>query len=152
VPSLRQSSLIIKCGFFGGGDNNSSINNNSFDINDVWSSPDGINWTQEPQLAPWEARDSFAALAWNNQLWVIQGEDGFGETGDIWCSPDGVNWTQSTAAVPIARFGFGAFVFNNQMWEMGGGTRSALYPTWNDVWYMQTNFTALNQLYLFQKQ
>jgi len=134
-----------------GGYDNSGINN-SYDINDVWSSPDGVNWTQAPKLAPWEARDSFAALVWNGRMWIMGGEDGFAEFSDVWSSPDGVNWTQSTAAAPSPRLGLGAVVFNNQMWEMGGGIDSSLYPNYNDVWYLQTNSTALNRLYFFQKQ
>ena len=43
-------------------------------LNDVWSSSDGVNWTQE-QSAPWSARRSHTAVVFDNKIWVIGGRD-----------------------------------------------------------------------------
>ena len=93
-------------------------------FNDVWSSADGVNWTQVTPGAAWEARDGFIALNFAYRMWVIGGEG----RRDVWSSPDGKTWTQTTAAAdwPERRSG-GGLVFDGKMWIFGGLER-------NDVW------------------
>jgi hypothetical protein len=92
--------------------------------NDVWSSSDGASWVQVTNSARWSARAGFAAVAFNNQMWVLGGS-GF---SDVWSSSDGANWTRVTNAAPWgARSGLQAVAFNGQMWVLGGGS-------YNDVW------------------
>ena len=64
--------------------------------NDVWSSSDGINWTQATANAPWTARQEYTSVVFNNKMWVLGGYDG-SYKNDVWSSSDGVNWTQATA-------------------------------------------------------
>ncbi|HTC20880.1 MAG TPA: hypothetical protein VK859_08530, partial [bacterium] len=111
------------------------------EYNDVWASPNGVNWTSMNSGAPFSGRDSFGTLVYNNKIWVIGGHehDNFYLNGqaahdqyfnDVWSSPDGVNWTQVTANAAFSgRSGFGALVFpdpNNSgkltMWVIGGST------------------------------
>jgi hypothetical protein len=65
--------------------------------NDVWSSADGITWTQATASAPFTPRIKLAALTLNNQLCVVAGDDGT-RTHEIWCSPDGAQWRVAARA------------------------------------------------------
>jgi hypothetical protein len=40
-------------------------------LNDVWSSPDGINWTQECAEAPWKARMFLSVINFNGAIYVM---------------------------------------------------------------------------------
>ena len=70
---------------------------------DVWSSEDGITWTQEVESAPWLGRRGHKVVVFNDgsgeSLYLIGGFSVDEETGyrrynnDVWRSPDGVNWT-----------------------------------------------------------
>lgn len=40
-------------------------------LNDVWSSPDGINWTQECVEAPWKARMFLSVINFNGAIYVM---------------------------------------------------------------------------------
>ena len=108
---------------------------NSITYGNVWSSPDGVNWTQEIASAPWVARLSHEVVVHDNMLWLIGGMNASGsDLRDVWSSPDGVNWTPVTtnADWPLRR-GFGATSFKGKLWIMGG-----LINNWstfeNDVW------------------
>ncbi len=109
------------------------------EFSDVWASPNGVNWSLTNVGAPFGGRDSFGALVYNNEIWVIGGRayDNFYHNGqaapyayfnDVWSSPDGVNWTQMTASAAFSgRSNLGAVVFpdpNNSniltMWVIGG--------------------------------
>ncbi len=110
--------------------------------NDVWTSPDGANWTQilannpaitvntvgASQFCP---RQDFNAVVFNNLIWVFAGTNGTtGSVGlnDVWSSPDGVTWTQVLAnnTNPPAntqftpRWGAAAVSFNNNLYIMCG--------------------------------
>jgi leucine-zipper-like transcriptional regulator 1 len=65
--------------------------------NDVWSSTDGVTWTQATAAAAFTPRAQTQALVLNNQLCVVGGNDG-GRTHDMWCSPDGVQWRLAVGA------------------------------------------------------
>jgi hypothetical protein len=121
-----------------GGCSSTVISNcpNGYGLNDVWSSSDGINWTQETASAAFPARYDFEAAAYNNKLWLMGGINSSGTYfNDVWSSSDGSTWTHGDDAAWSARAGIRAVVFNNgsgdKLWVMGGwdGTRK------NDVWY-----------------
>ena len=120
--------------------------------NDVWSSTDGITWTQATASAGWSGRSFLKTLNYNNRMWVIGGYTGpSGSTlSDVWSSTDGITWTRATttAASSLAR-GYGAVVYDNKMWIMGGDSRSSSsrFPVWSsDV--EDPNFTFSNR-YVF---
>lgn len=96
-------------------------------LNDVWSSPDGVNWTPVATNAPWSARDGHTTLVFDNKIWVIGG--GLrGAYCDVWSSPDGANWTQvAVKADWNERHGNGGLVFDGKIWIFGGIEK-------NDVW------------------
>ena len=114
-------------------------NDNSSDFtNDVWSSSDGINWTQATANAPWTARYGHTSVVFNNKMWVLGGFDtSRSRTSDVWSSSDGINWTQATANAwppsPIGSTAGSAYhtsvVFNNKIWVYGGNNLSHVWSS-----------------------
>jgi len=102
-------------------------------LNDVWSSPDGQNWTFLGN-APWAGRDRFASVIFNNQIFVIGGKGHPQSFADVWSSPDGINWIQHpNAPWSSFRHGHSALVFNGKIYLIGGGMVTSGFLT-NDVW------------------
>jgi hypothetical protein len=80
--------------------------------NDIWSSPDGVNWTLSTQSAAWSARmwpcaasgtdgivwlvGGYAPTDWNNTDGTLKVRYG-GNHSDAWYSKDGVDWRQFKA-------------------------------------------------------
>lgn len=61
--------------------------------NDIWSSPDGKNWTCEATVAPWTARHVWAPTVHQDQLYLIGGAtDGKNYYQDVLHSSDGLRW------------------------------------------------------------
>lgn len=90
----------------------------------VWTSTDGINWTQLTEAAPFETRVGFSLVSFNNKLYVIGGRyamNSYGNSG-IWSSSDGTNWTLVTANPAFGKYlSFSkALVYNNKLWILGG--------------------------------
>lgn len=112
--------------------------------NDVWSSPDGVNWTSVNANAPFATRELFSSVAFNpytggndGALWVIGGVgDSSGNStylGDVWYSQDGANWTEATANPAFgARYAHSSVVFNNKIWVIGGVRPGS--GAFSDVW------------------
>lgn len=112
--------------------------------NDVWSSEDGVNWTQETASAPWKKRRGLACVVYKNKLWMTGGYDGNNEAyNDVWHSLDGKNWTKETSAGWAPRHTHASFVYDGKIWVMGGYNASD--ACYNDVWsYMGE--TAINNV------
>ena len=73
--------------------------------NDVWSSADGKEWTQETANAPWSPRAYHAAVVHDGKIWVLGGGNyvpKYQALNDVWCSADGVHWEQVTDHAPVA--------------------------------------------------
>ena len=70
--------------------------------NDVWRSPDGVEWELMTETASWEPRAGASVTALDNALWLFGGEDGFTceplpdcdapYFNDVWRSLDGAVW------------------------------------------------------------
>jgi len=107
--------------------------------NDVWSSEDGVSWTQVTGTAEFSGRCELGSLVYDNKMWVIGGETDIKKSitaGDAWCSIDGKTWTQvSGAAWSGGRCKLGSLVYNDKMWVIGGWNSSSGYL--NDVWWLQ---------------
>jgi hypothetical protein len=107
-------------------------------FSDVWSSADGVNWTQETPIAPWGPRVGHRAHVYNGSIRVIGGHDDTpppdsGFLNDAWYSADGVNWIRQTSAAPWEGRGLcGSAVFNDRLWIAGG--RSETNGFHDDVW------------------
>ncbi len=93
---------------------------------DVWSSRDGVEWTQVGAV-PNEAGVNLPInLVHEGRMWVVCND------GRLYASPDGRGWTLVAEHAPWSgRYAAGGAVFNGRMWVMGGMKRGELY---NDVW------------------
>lgn len=79
-------------------------------LNDVWSSPDGTNWTLETDNPGWTPRFMFTAATFihsspaTNQIWIFGGytkADISNPTNEVYFTNDGVHWSRwSTGKVP----------------------------------------------------
>ncbi len=104
--------------------------------NDVWSSEDGIHWTQEVERAPWNGRIWFSAVVYRDRIWVLGGDTGEGKRhGDVWYSADGKTWLEFKADVTwSARHEHSAFVFQDKIWIAGGYNPGTLD---SEVWSLE---------------
>ncbi len=112
---------------------------------DVWKSGDGKSWTQTASPG-FGGRYGSQVLAFNNQLFLIGGNNSGTLTNDVWSSYDGTTWTQilatnysiNSSVVGGTQFcpreDFSAVVFNNLMWVIGGTDNASLSEGLNDVW------------------
>jgi len=110
-------------------------------FNDVWSSPDGIHWTQVTAAAPWSPRLWFSAVTYRGRMWVLGGWSKVPEQnwGDVWYSQDGAQWTRLTAQTMWKeRHEHSAFVMNDRIWIAGGHAK----PLSSEVWslYLPADF------------
>lgn len=86
-----------------GGYNNGQVKGDGY-YEDVWSSPDGINWTLVTSSAPWKGRRGHKVVVFNDgngdALYLIGGFSVDESTGyrqynnDVWKSEDGKNWIE----------------------------------------------------------
>jgi len=126
-PRTHHTTIVFqnKIWVIGGG----GLSNTFF--NDVWSSPDGVNWTQEIDNASFPGRFSHSSIVFDNRLWVIGGRDQFSYYNDVWSSTDGVNWTLETNNAAFMPRGYhSSGVFQGKMWVIGGYASG----NENDVW------------------
>lgn len=99
---------------------------------DVWSSPDGIAWTQETATAPFGPRYTPNAVSLDGRIIVYAGqswvEDGTAQANsDVWASDDGRSWTR-IAQAPWQGRGLihGSIVHDGEAWLVGGGLKEVL--------------------------
>jgi hypothetical protein len=103
--------------------------------NDVWSSPDGVHWTQVTDHAPWPPRIWFSAVVYKDRMWVLGGwsNNPSRNWNDVWYTADGVHWKElKTPTVWSERHEQSAFIFQDKLWIAGGNS----WPLTNDVWYI----------------
>ena len=103
------------------------------------SSVAGRDWNYTTLNAPFVGRNSAAALAYNNRMWLIGGA-GSTNLNDVWSSPDGSSWTQQLAntASPgtnqfAQRAGMVGLSFNNALWVLAGQGTSYFNDTWTST-------------------
>lgn len=118
-------------------------------LRDVWTSSDGVNWTQSTTQAPWTHSDLPMSITFQERVWMMGGYDqgrlpSATASNEVWSSLDGAEWKLEGTAPWSARLGAGIVVFNNRMWVIGGaeryfdGTQGSLL---NDVWYTEDGRT-----------
>ena len=124
----------------------------NFDINgtdandDIWSSPDGINWSQVTGSAPWGDLANMATVSFNNKLWVM---GGYGDPGSVyptgntllnmrkvWSSSDGINWSQVTGSAPwVSNYNsISAVAFNNKIYLRTVSASEGYTPGKSQIW------------------
>ena len=113
---------------------------------DVWSTENGVDWTEVISKAPWKPRAFHSAIAHTDRLWVMAGGH-WGKNSmlyrDVWSSSDGIKWEEhsSEAAWP-GRIRATAASYDGLMWVMGGfiakprgGARDIWYSADGCNWY-----------------
>jgi hypothetical protein len=112
-------------------------------LNDIWSSPDGKEWTREVADAPWPARHRWQAAGaiHRNRIYLIAGAaDGHNYYQDVWCSDDGVHWRSAPVQGPWfeRRKDHAVASFRGRLYLAGGTFLDAIQPgggrRLNDVW------------------
>jgi N-acetylneuraminic acid mutarotase len=109
-------------------------------LNDVWSSKDGVRWDRATARAPWAPRNHHTAVDWDGRLWVL---GGWGTAGardgnlnDVWSSEDGATWRPATGQAQwLPRNGHASVVFQDKLWVIGGWSHFIGGTSVNDLWY-----------------
>ena len=107
---------------------------------EVWSSPDGREWTLVNPQAPWEGRHTAGYVVHRGRMWIVGGDaNQHHYQNDVWSSADGVTWELETDAVPWGpRVLHHTVAFDGKIWMMGGQTLPQFAPAeerfFNDVW------------------
>jgi hypothetical protein len=127
---------------------------------DVWSSEDGVVWTERTADAGWEPRAGLRAVTFEDEIYIFGGsqfDDSAilpGPTGpariyynDVWKSADGATWEEMTANAPWEpRAGAVVVVKDDYMYLLGGeagflcdtnADPDCELPYFNDVWRSQ---------------
>ena len=93
-------------------------NRNIDDLNDVWVTSDGKNWTRVTGNAPFSSRGGHSSIVFKNRLWVI---GGIATSADIWTTRNGKEWNRVTNDAAFgSRGGHATVVFNKRIWVIGG--------------------------------
>jgi len=116
-------------------------------INDVWSTTDGLAWTQILLHAPWGGRADFELLLFGNVIYLAGGQGvpslgGAPDVGlwhDVWTTTNGTAWVQQTPAAPwIGRRRFGFYSVGSTLYVLGGivsnGTNTTYANATADLW------------------
>ncbi len=122
--------------------------------NDVWSSTNGIDWTDAGASNHWSARQEHTSVVFDNKMWVLGGS-GVGDSlkNDVWSSPNGRDWNEVKADSTndphswSARQGHSSVVFKGKIWVLGGQVTYKLLTDAslrNDVWSSTNGITWTN--------
>jgi len=119
-------------------------------LSDVWSSPDGANWTRVTGSALWGPRMEHEAVVFDGNILLMAGDQDQNVGGgsltalcnDVWISSNGQDWAKikdDTDNLPgdetngwSIRSRASSVVFDNKVWIIGGYNQSSNY---DDVWY-----------------
>lgn len=113
-----------------------------YGLDDVWSSSDGVDWTQATAEAPWGHRIWSQAIVYDDAMWVVAGSAAQATNGpegafldDVWRSTDGVNWTEMEPtdgnSMWTARHAELLYNFDGKLWVVAGYDTGGVT---NDVW------------------
>lgn len=110
--------------------------------NDVWSSADGVQWTQVTDHAPWPPRIWFSPVVYRNRMWLMGGWSNHPSKNwnDVWHTADGADWKElKTETIWSPRHETSAYVLADKMWLVGGNA----WPLVNDVWSIEVPESVL---------
>jgi len=99
----------------------------------IWSTVDGVTWTEEASESPFGPRLHFSIAELNGKLVLSGGVDTeYAEKSDVWVSADGINWVQSENNLPQNIAGHSAFEagdYENSLVVIGGAdfTNSSVF-------------------------
>ncbi len=125
-----------------GGGTGTGANANDRIYGDVWSTSDGITWTQNSASA-WPGRRRFGLTVFNNLMWVAGGaalsanNNNWPQTlySDVYYSADGVAWTKTADHAPwVARSDFAFYGINGLLYVTGGNLTDPFSTATTDQW------------------
>lgn len=88
------------------------------DLNDIWSSSDGIHWRREKKSAEFSPRAGHSIVIFKDRLLLTGGIAG---DNRIWQSKDAVNWSVFNENADFnSRGAHAAVVFDKKLWVIGG--------------------------------
>ncbi|MCA9115416.1 MAG: hypothetical protein KDA79_10035 [Planctomycetaceae bacterium] len=97
--------------------------------NDVWSSADGVKWTEHTKAAPWFPRQYHDVAVFDDRMWVLEGYNRQGgNRKDVWHSADGVSWHEVADTPWAPRHAASVFVYDGGLWMVIGNNMTS------DVW------------------
>jgi len=87
--------------------------NDSNFLNDIWTSEDGITWTEVTPTGAFVDPIVFHTLnTYDNALWLI---------GDIWYSQDGISWVNYDGDIPFdGLYAHETLFYEDELWIFGG--------------------------------
>jgi hypothetical protein len=134
AATVYEGNIIVAGGCYSGGSGGLGPPKRLF-RGDVWSSPDGVEWTQLSEQAEWSARSGPRLVPFQDKLFIVAGERGFTagvQLKDIWSSTNGgKNWTLASANPGFsARSGHGVEISpdGKEMLVVAG------WPELHDIW------------------
>jgi hypothetical protein len=104
------------------------------DLNDIWYTSNGSDWTKVETHGPFSPRGGHSLTVHHGKLWLIGGIAG---TKDIWSSTDGIKWKRELADSPFGARGVHSTVsFKGYLWVVGGifVDQDNRYHGLNDIW------------------
>lgn len=122
--------------------------------NEVWTSRDGVTWTEVNGNPLFEKLEFRPAAVYDSKLWLAGGGRDVAAYNPakypapyayntVWSSSDGKNWTiESSNAGFSPRYGQSVTEFDNRLWVIGGYDPSN-YQDENDVWSYQSKNQSL---------
>ena len=93
-------------------------------LNDVWSSPDGSNWTQVDAAADWKARYYHTSVVFprdgaGKKIWVMGGrDDASNKLNDVWSSDNGQTWGKGTG-LTLNVTNASTVEYKGRLWSLG---------------------------------
>jgi Concanavalin A-like lectin/glucanases superfamily len=140
VNPLRTMHMVASLGgnlLYMGGNPATYINEN---LSEVFSSPDGINWTRQPD-APWSGRGAVLNLQQTvddqDTLWMLGGGRLWDRRcwNDVWKTGDGITWERVLESAPWdPRYWHSTSYFDGKLWLIGGVVEQTDAA---DVWYSE---------------
>lgn len=128
-----------KIWIIGGGVIDGEKNPNPNSNKEIWSSADGVKWTQLAVNSPRQLAGT--PVVFDGKLWLAGANRGNGFDSGMLYTEDGVNWDEMQAPWS-PRGGVAAWVFNDKLYLTGGkyshtvnGEIKFVYS--NDVWAME---------------
>jgi hypothetical protein len=135
-PPRKSTAVVVyhdAIWIFGGATSVNADGSNRTFLNDVWSSADGITWTEATPTAPWAPRADAGVEVYNGELYLVGG----GGHNDVWRSSDGKAWTEVVnEAEWHVRYDQGTAVFDGKLWVFGGYVGDHRNAQ-NDVWFSE---------------
>lgn len=115
-----------------------------FGLTDIWSSADGITWTQIAKDKTFLGKNiAGSVVSFNGKIWVIGGgyydhpDPAICWTNHVYSSPDGITWKQEPDAPWAGRQYADVCVWDNKLWMVGGNNGDNL----TDIWYLKKDGT-----------